>query len=265
MEVQKHSPGAFCWIELGTTDQEAAKKFYHELFDWESNDFPIGPDGNYTIFKKRDLDVAALYQLQKEQLDLGVPPHWLVYVSSSDVDASAEAVKAAGGTIVMGPIDVMEEGRMVVVQDPTGATFAIWQPKKNIGVKMINEDNTMCWHELHTRDVTAAKDFYGKVFGWMSQTKGEGPDSYTEFYRGEGSERQANGGMMAIREDWGEVPSNWMVYFAVSDCDALTAKAESLGGRICMPPMDIPGVGRFSVIQDPQGAAFSVIKLDFIV
>ncbi|QQS45046.1 MAG: VOC family protein [Acidobacteriota bacterium] len=264
MEVQKHAPGTFCWAELGSTDQSGARKFYQDLFGWKSTEIPMGPDATYTIFNNQGRDVAALNQLQKEQLEMGIPSHWMLYISTDDVDAAAESVKQHGGTILAGPFDVSEEGRMAVVQDPTGARFSIWQPVKNIGVKVINEPNSMCWQELQTHDIDAAEKFYNSVFGWTAVRTGNGNDVYVEFYVGDPSKRANAGGMMAIREEWGEVPPNWSVYFAVDDCDEYAAKATSLGAKQIVPPMDIPEVGRFSVMQDPTGAVFSIIKLNFI-
>ena len=70
------------------------------------------------------------------------------------------------------------------------------------------------------------------------------------------------GGMFEIQKEWGEVPPNWVVYFAVDDCDASAEKATSLGAKVLSPPTDVPEIGRFSVLQDPHGAAFAIIKLE---
>jgi len=258
MEISKHTPGTFCWVELSTTDQNAAKKFYSELFGWSINDVPMGPDGVYTIFQLNGKDVAAACGQQPEQTSQGIPPNWLSYIAVESADDTAKAIAGAGGSVMMGPFDVNDAGRMAVAQDPTGAIFSIWQPGRNIGVGVKNENNAMCWQELATGDVEAAKKFYSTVFGWDPQTKGVGtPAEYTEIYFG----GQPMGGMMQIKPEWGNMPPNWTVYYDVADCDACVAKAESLGGRICMPPTDIPQTGRFAVIQDPQGAAFNIIEL----
>lgn len=259
MEVSKHTPGTFCWIELSTTDQNAAKQFYATLFGWTINDVPMGPDSYYTMFQLNGKDVAAACEQQEEQISQSIPPNWLSYIAVENADDTAKAITAAGGSLMMEPFDVFDVGRMTVAQDPTGATFAIWQSGTHIGVRVKNEQNTMCWQELATSDVEAAKKFYSTVFGWDPKTQGVGtPAEYTEIYFGD----QPMGGMMKIKEEWGNMPPNWSVYYEVADCDACVAKAESLGGRICLPPTDIPQTGRFAVIQDPQGAVFNVIKLD---
>lgn len=257
MEISKHTPGTFCWVELGTTDQNAAKAFYSELFGWSVNDVPMGPDGVYTMFQLNGKDVGAAYQQGQDQISQGVPPNWLSYIAVENANDAATAITAAGGTVIMGPFDVMDVGRMAVVQDPGGATFAIWQAGNGIGAQLKSENNTFCWNELATRDVEAAKTFYSTVFGWNAVTKGDGPMTYTEI----DLNGQQFGGMMKMAAEWGEMPSHWMVYFAVADCDASVQKVESLGGKVCVPPTDIPNTGRFAVLQDPQGAFFSVIQL----
>ena len=117
----EHAPGNFCWIELATTDGPGAKKFYSELFDWEAQDIPIGPDMVYTMLKLNGKDVGALYQ-KGEQMKQ-VPTHWASYVSVTSADEIAAKTKALGGTVVQDPMDVMDVGRMAVVADPTGAHF----------------------------------------------------------------------------------------------------------------------------------------------
>lgn len=254
MEVSKHTPGTFCWVELGTTDQAAAKKFYSELFGWGINDMPMGPDSFYTMLQLRGKDVAALCQLNPEQLAQGVPPHWLLYIAVESADEAAKAVIAAGGKTMMEPFDVFDAGRMTVAQDPAGAVFGIWQARKHIGSQINNETNTFCWGELATRDTAAASAFYGQVFGWKSKT---GDPAYTEIHLGD----QPFGGMLTMTAEMEGVPSHWAPYFAVDDCDAKANQAKSLGANLCMGPQDIPNVGRFAVIADPQGAVFSIIKL----
>lgn len=256
MEVSKHTPGTFCWVELGTSDQQAAKKFYSEIFGWSANDVPIGPDSFYSILQLRGKDVAALYQLDQEKLSLGVPPHWLLYVAVESADEVAKAINAAGGKTLMDPFDVFDSGRMTVAQDPAGATFGIWQARNHIGARIINEANAFCWGELATRDAAASSAFYGKVFGWKSKT---GDPAYTEIHL----DGQPFGGMLTMTAEMEGVPPHWSPYFAVDDCDAKVEKAKSLGANTCVPPQDIPNVGRFAVMADPQGAVFSIIKLNY--
>jgi hypothetical protein len=257
MEVSKHTPGTFCWVELGATDQSAAKKFYTDLFGWGANDMPMGPDSFYTMLQLRGKDVGALYQLTQEQVAQGIPPHWALYVAVESADETAKAIAGAGGKVMMEPFDVFDVGRMAIAQDPTGATFAIWQPRKHTGVRIKDEPNAFCWGELATRDAAAATAFYGQVFGWKAKVGDAAPMAYTEFSLG----AQPFAGMYTLPPAMGHLPPYWMPYFAVGDCDAKADKAKSLGANLIVPPQDIPNVGRFSTIADPQGAVFSIIKL----
>ena len=256
-EVKEYRPGTFCWVELATTDPTAAKEFYRELFGWSGSDQPVGPDLVYTMLQLEEKNVAALYQLNKELRSQGVPPHWLSYVSISNADETATKVTALGGKVVKDPFDVFDIGRMAVVQDPSGATFAIWQPRKHAGAHIVNQPGTLCWNELLTNDVAGSAKFYTELFGWKADTQQMGPIEYTTFMNGE----RPAGGMMAITSEMGEVPPNWLVYFAVEDCDKTLKKVESGGGKVAGPPMDVPEVGRLAIAQDPQGGYFAFIRL----
>jgi len=229
----EHAPGSFCWIELATTDGPGAKKFYTELFGWEAQDSPIGPDMVYTMLKLNGKDVGALFQ--KGEMMKDVPTHWASYVSVNSADETVAKAKSLGGTIRQEAFDVMDVGRMAVITDPTSATFCIWEPKKHKGIGVKGETNS---------------------FGWKTKTD-SGATPYTEIINGE----EHIGGIMQIQPHMGPMPPNWGIYIAVDDCDGTAQKATSLGGRQYVPPTDIPKVGRFAVLSDPQGAVFSIIKL----
>ena len=156
------------------------------------------------------------------------------------------------------PFDVFTVGRMAVVQDPTGAVFALWQAGTHSGAGIVNVPNSFCWNELATRDTKKAGDFYTSLFSWNRDVQNFGPMEYTLFK----NDARGAGGMFAITPEMGNVPPHWLVYFAVADCDAAVSKATGLGGKVWKPADNIPGVGRFAILSDPQGAAFAVIKLD---
>jgi hypothetical protein len=254
-ETTAYTPGTFCWIELGTSDSNAAKQFYTKLFGWTFQDNPVGPDMVYTMLKLDGKDVGALYQLSKEMQ--GIPPHWLSYIAVKNADESTQKAKSLGATVLKEPFDVFTVGRMSVIQDPTGAVFALWQAGTHQGAGIYNVPNTFCWNELTTKDAAKAGDFYSRLFDWRRDVQQMGPMAYTSFINGE----RPAGGMYEPTPEMGDVPPNWLVYFAVEDADATAKKAGELGAKACVPPTDIPGIGRFAVIQDPQGAAFGIIKL----
>lgn len=256
-EFTFHAPGTFCWIELATSDPAAAKRFYGELFGWAHNDDPIGPDMVYTTLLQGGKAVGALYRLQPDQASQGVPPNWGSYVTVADLDRAAAKVTALGGQLLAPPMDVMSFGRMAVLKDPTGAVLSLWQPKEHQGAQVKDEPISFCWAELMTRDATRARDFYCGLFDWGAKKSDLATMEYTEFTQGKAS----LAGMMPMGPEMAAVPPNWMIYFAVSEIDGLAAKAVSLGGKLIVPPQDIPKVGRFAVIQDPQGAVFGAIRM----
>lgn len=252
-EVPEYKPGTFCWVELGTSASAAAKDFYTKLFGWDFEDHPMGPAGVYTIYKINGKDVGASYELMPEQTAQGVPPHWLSYVYVDSADEAAAKAKAAGATLLKEPFDVFTLGRMAVIQDPTGAVFAIWEGRDHKGAGIYNVANTHCWNELLTNDTQKAGDFYSNLFGWTREQFGE---DYTIFKNGD----RGAGGMFQICPEMGPIPPNWTVYFAVDDCDAMVQKTTELGGAVLKPAEDIPTIGRYAVLQDPQSAVFAIIK-----
>ena len=257
-ESPEYKPGTFCWVELGTSDNEAAKQFYTQLFGWDYVDNPMGEHGVYTMLKLDGKDVGGLYKLMPDMVERGVPPHWLSYVSVDNVDESAAKAKEAGATLLQEPFDVFTLGRMAMIQDPTGAVFALWQPKEHKGSGIYNVPGSFCWNELGTTDMQKAGDFYTGLFGWTRDDMSGGPIEYTMFKNGD----RGAGGMYKITPEMGPMPPNWLVYFAVDDCDARAQKATELGGQVMKPADDIPGIGRFAILLDPQGAAFAIIKLE---
>jgi hypothetical protein len=187
----------------------------------------------------------------------GIPPHWLSYVSVANADETAQKAKDASGTLMKEPFDVFTVGRMAVIKDPTGAVFALWQAGTHKGAGIYNVPNSFCWNELATPDTAKAGEFYTSVFGWNKNVQQMGPMTYTSFMNGE----RPAGGMYTPPAEMGNVPPHWLVYFAVDDCDAKAKQANDLSAKTIAPPMDIPGTGRFAILQDPQGAAFGIIKL----
>jgi predicted enzyme related to lactoylglutathione lyase len=251
-EMTAYEPGTPSWVDLGSPDTAAAAAFYKTLFGWEFQD--AGPDaGGYGMLTLNGKSVAGLGPAQNPG-----PPYWTTYVSTDDADAAAARVSAAGGTVIVPPMDVMDAGRMAVAADPTGAVISLWQPNQMIGAAVVNDPGAFCWNELHSRDTAAAGEFYEKVFGWKPDTNDMGGMAYTEFKLND----KTIAGMMTMPEMVpAEAPSYWLVYFTVTDCDAAVATATGAGGSVMAPAMDIP-IGRFAILADPQGAMFAVIKMN---
>jgi predicted enzyme related to lactoylglutathione lyase len=251
--VTKYPDGLFSWVDLATTDVVGAKAFYAGLFGWDAVDMPIDMGGFYTTLQIDGKSVAGLGQMQPDMQAQGVPSFWTAYVNHSDVDAVAGRAQAAGGTLLFPPMDVMQEGRMTMIQDPTGALFGVWQPRNHIGAQLVNMPNTLVWTELQTRDTDAAIAFYSAVFGWTHSIDGNG---YVMFAQ----DGRIQAGMMRIDDSWGPVPSNWAIYFMVEDVEAAVSKVRELGGSVMVPPTQAGEMGRFAVVQDPQGGVFTVMQ-----
>lgn len=251
MEMDLYEPGVPSWIDLGSPDPQRAADFYGALFGWDA---PEGPEetGGYRVAMVGDRAVAGIGQAQNPG-----PPVWTTYIAVESADAAAEKVAAAGGQVILPPMDVLDVGRMAVFTDSVGAFFSVWQPGTHPGAQLVNEPGTWSWSELLTTDIDASKVFYAAVFGWGATTQGDGPMAYTEWQVG----GRSVGGMMQKPPMMpAEVPPHWSVYFAVSDTDAAVARVVELGGSQIMPPMDIEP-GRFAVVADPTGAVFNVIAL----
>jgi uncharacterized protein len=243
-------------MELGTTDQKAAKKFYMDLFGWTVDDAPMGPNEFYSMFKLDGKEAAAAYTLRSDQRAHGVPPHWMIYVSTNNVDESARRATELGGTVIAQPFDVMEAGRMAVVQDPTGATFCMWQPKQSSGITTKSTDGAFCWADLNTSDVARASEFYTKLFGWKLEKSENDPSGYLHIKNGE----EYIGGIPPAEHRDPNTPPHWLLYFETSNCDASVDKAKQSGAKVYYGPVSMENVGRFAVLADPQGAVFSVFQ-----
>lgn len=255
--ITSHQPGMVCWTDLSTTDVAGAKRFYNGLFGWNTVDQPIPDDGVYVMASLGGQPVAAMSQIDEESKRQGVPPHWNTYFAVARVDEIAARVVPAGGKLVDPPFDVMDVGRMCVAQDPSGAVFCLWEAKKHIGAGRMGEHGTLAWAELMTRDPEACRDFYRQLFGFTAQPMKTPRGEYTVFNVG----GKGSCGMMPMSPQAPkETPSYWTVYFAANDCDVVAQAAQRLGGKLHVMPTDIPDVGRFAVLNDPQGAFFAIIQ-----
>jgi uncharacterized protein len=268
--------GVPCWVDTSQPDPEAAVDFYNGLFGWEFEDvMPPGSEGKYFMARLHGGDVAAVGSIPE-----GAPPMamWNTYVCVDSADETTATVRDAGGRTLMEPFDVQDSGRMAVFADPEGAAFLVWQAKDFKGATIVNEHGSLNFNNLHTRDVTGAKSFYGTVFGWETLRLGGGFEAWTLPGYGDYLERDdpdvrkrvaelggATGfedvvaSINPIADDQPDLPAHWGVTFAVDDADAVAKKATELGGTVVVPPFDAPWV-RMTVIADPQGATFVASK-----
>jgi predicted enzyme related to lactoylglutathione lyase len=271
-----YPPGVPCWVDTSQPDPEAAVTFYGGLFGWEfENAMPPGSGGKYFIARLRGGDVAAVGS-QPE----GAPPiaTWNTYIWVQSADEAASKVVEAGGRVLMEPFDVMNAGRMAVLADPEGAVFCAWQAKEHKGAQIVNQPGSLNFNGLSSRDPERAKSFYGSVFGWETLGTNGGASMWRLPGYGDFLEARAPGLRSRIAEhgapegfedvvaaldpidkDDPDASARWSVTFSVDDADATANRAEELGGKVILAPIDAPWV-RMTVIADPQGATFTASR-----
>jgi predicted enzyme related to lactoylglutathione lyase len=251
--------GLFGWVDLVTGDVATAKDFYTALFGWTTEDMPTPMGPSYTMCRNDGKLVAGIGPQPPDLAAAGVPSSWNSYVLVEDIDAVCAAVPGAGGTVVMPTMDVMTQGRMAMVADPSGAVVGMWQPGDHQGAELYNVPGALTWNELQTRDLAAATPFYEQVFGWRWEDSGDGSGYLVAQLDAKPGDDKSNGGAMAMPPGVpDQVPSFWGVYFAVADCDASLATALGLGAVEAFAPMEM-GPMRFAGLHDPTGAMFMIV------
>jgi uncharacterized protein len=254
--VEHYAPGEFCWIELATSNQNAAKSFYAALFGWTPKDVPIGPSDFYSLLELQGRVAAGAYTMREEEGVAGVPPHWKLYVAVSNADETCKKARELGAKVIDPAFDVADRGRAAVIQDPTGAIFSLWEPKKRSGLGVRGEPGALCWADLSTPDQGRAKTFYEGLFGWKLNP-GQGKESgYLHIVNGE----NYIGGVPPAHHNSPSDPPHWLIYFAVADVDKSFQRAKDMNARILLRPMDFEGVGRVAMLADPQGAVFALFR-----
>ncbi len=271
LERDRYIAGVPCWIDTNQPDPEAAVGFYRELFGWEFEDvMPAAAPGRYFIARLRGGDVAAVASAPEAAPGTAT---WNTYIWVDSADQTAVKVEAAGGSVLTGPFDVMDAGRMASCSDPEGAVFCLWEARRHKGARIVNEPGSLNFNVLNTRDPAAAKRFYGAVFGWTTLDLGNGEfwtlstyGDYLEELTPGTRERTAELGaagfedvvaaLTPVAAADADTPAHWSVTFSTGDADETAAKATELGGTVLLAPIDAP-YSRLTVLRDPQGATFS--------
>jgi predicted enzyme related to lactoylglutathione lyase len=243
-EVEHYPEGTFCWIDLGTEDAPAAKRFYGGLFGWEFDDLPTGEQGTYSICRLDGKAVAGLY-------DRAERPGWGSYIKVEDVDRVAGRARELGAEVLVEPFDTPGGGRVATVRDPAGAAVSLSRPGEGFGAEVVNQDGAWTWNELVAPDLAAATSFYGELLGWVAADI-TGAVARTSFGLGD---LLVGGGHAPIGPE--DPTPRWTISFWVADADRCVERTSELGGGVVLAPMDIP-VGRFAIVSDPGGAAFTV-------
>ncbi len=258
MEITKHEPGMLSWADLTTPDLSASRSFYTSLLGLEHEDAQVAPGVVYTMLKKNGKPCFAMSGPPGGSEDAdGGRASWRAYFTVENVDETVAKAGNLGGSVVAEPMDVFTAGRMAVISDPTGAEFAVWQPRDHIGANVFSEPGALCWAELWTNDTAAATEFYSGLFGWSPNVnKSPTGADYTMF----SIEDRPACGMLAVQPEWGEVPPNWSIYIGTDSLDASLEKAKSMGANAYMPIMQVPGIGKFTALHDPHDANFTLME-----
>jgi uncharacterized protein len=244
--------GAPCWIDLYSSDTDAAKTFYGKLFGWTPEEAP--PEfGGYFTFLKDGKHVGGCMLNDGSQ---NAPDSWTVHLMTDDIERTAKDARANGGQVYVEPMDVGDNGRFAVIGDPGQAGVGAWEPKTMKGFEVLNEPGTASWFELHTRDYETAIDFYRDVFKWDVHTASDTDElRYTTLGEGDGMLAGIMDSSAFLPEG---APAMWTIYFRVEDVDAALEQVVELGGAIERGAEDTPW-GRMAACTDPTGTRFKLI------
>jgi predicted enzyme related to lactoylglutathione lyase len=247
----QYLPGKFVWFEHVSSDVAQARTFYQELFGWSVQPMPMG-EQTYHRIVNGEQGIGGFRTAEP-----GMQSHWASYLSVPDVDKSFAAAKAAGASALLAPTDFGPVGRGCAVADPSGAAVGLWKGAQGDPADAAPPVGGWCWNELFSKDVKAAVAFYEKAFGFTHEEKDMGPQGPYYLLKDAGGTMRAG----ALQQPPGmDIPSNWLPYVRVADCNASVATAVRLGASTTMAPTDVPGVGRFAVVIDPAGAAIGLLQ-----
>lgn len=248
--------GRIDWYENLTTDLDGAIAFYAQLLGWTITIWGEGPDP-YRMWTNRGTSLGGVLQLPDAARNMGAPPHWMMYVTVPDVDASVEQARSLGATAYVAPTDIAQVGRFAVLVDPEDAPFAVIRPERlrpqRQGRPRVGE---FSWHELAAKDQVKAFEFYHALFAWeKDESHDMGPLGTYQLLRRKGAKRPM-GGIFTKPKDM--PAAAWQLYIRVKDLDAEVAKLAWLRGRVVQPPMEVPGGDRIAQCVDSCGAHFAL-------
>lgn len=243
------APGFFCWVDVAVADPGETHKFFTELFGWGRRVRPTEDAHAYSIMTAHGHHVAGICEVE----DAG-PSQWMSYLLVDDLEVATAKAQHLGGQILKADITIATFGKMSVVEDPSGAVFALWQSLRG-ETEEPRGHGSVCWNELLTNDVEKAKNFYTQLVGWNHLPRRIGGLDYHLFRKNE----KEVCGMLGLDQK-AEQGSVWRVYFTVDDCDEAARKVEELGGKVVQEPSDLEGVGRCALVRDPGGGIFGLLQ-----
>lgn len=249
---QKAPVGAPCWIDLTTSDVEASRRFYSEVFGWVAEE-PRPEFGGYFQFTKNGIPVAGC---MSAMADMPVKDQWMTHLCTDDVQRTLKDAADQGGVVAFGPDPVGDLGYMSMVIDPSGAAIGAWQPVTFEGFGLLFAPGAPCWHELHTSDYDAVIPFYRDVFKWTTNTVSDIAEfRYTTLADGE----RFLAGIADSRDELARSGSSYWTLYLGAEPDEACAQIEKLGGRVIDGPADTD-FGRIATVTDLQGNVIRVMK-----
>ena len=247
-----HLPGKFVWFEHVSSESAKARTFYTGLFGWKIEDVSMGETAPpYAMIDNAGVGIGGV-----RDAEAGEHSRWMSYLSVPDVNTAFDAAVAAGAKPLLPPTDFGQAGRGATVADPSGAVVSLWRAAEED--RADTEDTAAgdwCWNELWTSDAPKALAFYEKVFGYDVDTVDMGEQG--SYYILKTGYKQRAGLTSSVHP---AAPSLWLPYVLADDCDAKATQAASLGGAVMFGPENIPGIGRFAILQDPTGAPLAIMK-----
>ena len=262
-EREDYPSGVPCWVDTGQPDVDQALEFYGAVFGWGfagPGPMPGDPPGRYFVARMAGKDVAGISTRAAD-----TPTVWNTYVSVSSAETAAQSAVEHGGAVLVAPFDAPPAGRAAVLADPAGAVICAWEPGDRQGAQRINEPSAWSMSRLNSSDADGARSFYGAVFGWKSETFAMGEQVGTLFrvpgyVGGEPSQPVPRDSVAVMMDAEPGAPAYWSVDFWIDDADAAVQRAVAAGGSALAEPFDIP-MFRTAVLQDPQGATFTISQL----
>lgn len=238
--TNEHRTGEFVWFDLLVDEPAEAKTFYGKLFGWTFE--PLG-DGDYDTIVHAGRPIGGVIEHAPEN-DTEPDDIWLPSLSVADVDGAVKRAQSDGGAVVMEPRAVGARGRVAILEDPEGATFAVMRSQAGDPASMKATAGDFVWVQLWSRDHEVPVRFYDDVAGWNVGEVLQHDEVEEGFFETEGKEVAS-----VIELPWNNVHPHWLPYIGVDDVDASVERAQELGGRLLVRGKHV------AIIQDPKGAA----------
>jgi uncharacterized protein len=247
--------GHFYWFDLKTPDPAGAIAFFCAVVGYAPKAWP---EANYTMLGVGEAAMGGVRQLPVEAQEVGAPAHWVGYIGHKDVDSLIEQVIALGGRSLEPAFDLPNVGRVALLADPGGATFAGFTPADPDALRLgPTTKGYVAWHELASGPLEETWAFYSQLFGWTQETPdmAMGPGAMYRMYKPGGADSDIGGMLQKMAH---QPLAAWLYYLNVDDLDGALELVKAHGGQVANGPMEVPGGDRVAQCVDPQGGRFAL-------